>query len=103
MTMLIYNVTTQVTWDIQEAWVKWMKEEHIAKVMSAGHFTHHRLVKLLEVDDSDGPTFAIQYFCASPELYHQYVRAHAPRMRQESIDKWGDKFISFRSLMEVVD
>jgi hypothetical protein len=101
--MLIYNVTTQVAWDIQDAWVKWMKEEHIARVMSSQCFTHHRLVKLLEVDDSDGPTFAIQYFCNSPELYHQYARNHASRMRQESLDKWGDRITSFRSLMEVVD
>ncbi len=101
--MLIYNVTTQVEWDIQEAWVNWMKEEHIPRVMSAGHFTHHRMVKLLEVDDSDGPTFAVQYFCSTPEVYQLYVRTHAPQMRKVSQEKWGDKFISFRSLMEVVD
>ena len=31
--MLIYNVTFQLTWPIDEAWVKWMKEKHIPDVM----------------------------------------------------------------------
>jgi hypothetical protein len=100
--MIIYNVTTQVNWGIHEAWLKWMKEEHIDRVMASGCFTHHRIVKLLEVDDADGPTYAVQYYCHSPEQYQQYVRLHAPKLRQESLDKWGDQFISFRSLMEVV-
>jgi hypothetical protein len=101
--MIIYNVTTQVNWAIQEAWLKWMKEEHIDRVMATGCFTDHRIVKLLEVDDSDGPTFAVQYHCQSPEQYQQYVRLHAPALRQKSLAKWGDQFISFRSLMEVVN
>jgi hypothetical protein len=27
----------------------------------------------------------------------------APEMRQKGLDKWGDRFIAFRTLMKIVD
>jgi hypothetical protein len=35
-------------------------------------------------------------------LYNNYIEKFAPAMRQKSFDKWGDKFISFRSVMQVI-
>jgi hypothetical protein len=103
MTMIIYNVTTQVNWAIHEDWLPWMKAELIPRIMATGCFSNFRIVKLLEVDDSDGPTYAVQYSCDSPERFHEYVRQHAPKLRQLMAEKWGDQFHSFRSLMEVVN
>ena len=100
--MLIYNVTIKVNWSIHEAWVKWMQEKHIPEVMSKGCFTEYRFVRLLETDDTDGPTYATQYYAGSKASYHNYIELHAPALRKDSLDKWGDNFIGFRSLMEVV-
>lgn len=101
--MLIYNVTTKLNWAIHEAWVKWMKEKHIPDVMNCGCFTDAKFVHLLETDDSEGPTYAVQFHTDSLERYEQYIEHYAPAMRKDVIDSWGDNFISFRSLMEVVN
>ena len=60
-------------------------------------------MRLLEVDDSEGPTFAVQYRAESKAQYNRYIEQFAGLMRQESLDKWGDQFIAFRSLMQVVN
>jgi hypothetical protein len=100
--MLIYNVTTQITWTIHEAWVQWMKEKHIGDVMNSGCFTGYRFVRILEVDETEGPTYAVQFYALDKTQYDNYIELHANALRDDVKDKWGDQYFSFRSLMEEV-
>lgn len=101
--MIIYNVTIKVDATIAEAWLQWMLAEHLTEVMQSGCFSSYKVVQLLEVDDSEGPTYAIQYSAESKADYNRYIENHAPEMRQKSIDKWGGQFIAFRSVMQVIE
>jgi hypothetical protein len=101
--MYIYNITVQVGHAIAPGWLKWMREVHIPGVMATGMFTHHRIVKLLEVEESEGLTYAVQYFCTSLDAYRQYISQYAPALREEVNKQWGDQLISFRTLMEVIN
>ena len=100
--MIIYNVTIKVEGSIADTWLQWLLDEHIPDVMSTGCFSGHKVVRLLEVDESEGPTYAIQYSADSKADYNRYIQLHAPTMRQRSFDKWGNRFIAFRSVMQVV-
>jgi len=100
--MIIYNVTIKVDQTIAGDWLQWMLNEHIPEVMQTGCFTENKVVRLLEVDDTEGPTYAVQYFAESKALYNQYILKFAPLLRDKSYQKWGDRFIAFRSVMEVV-
>lgn len=99
--MIIYNVTIKVNHDIAEAWLRWMKEEHMPELLKTGIFTETRLCRLLEQDETEGSTFSAQYTCDSMEDYQEYVRSFAPLMRDKGFKKFGDKFIAFRSVMVV--
>lgn len=101
--MIIYNVTIKVAAPVQDAWLQWLKEEHVPDVVGTGCFTHAVITKLLEIDDSEGPTYAIQYHAESKALYNRYLDKHAGEMRQRSFDKWGNQFIAFRSVMQIVN
>ncbi len=101
--MIVYNVTIKVDESIATDWINWLKEEHIPAVINTACFTHANVMRLLEVDDEEGPTYAVQYFTDSLEQYQLYIDKHAALMRQMSFDKWGNKFIAFRSVMEVVN
>jgi len=100
--MYIYNVTTQVTWSIHEEWEKWMLQRHIPDILGTGCFIRHQMVKLLDADDTDGPTYAVQYFCHTKDDYTRFIELYATSLRAESFKQWGDNFVAFRSLMEVV-
>lgn len=101
--MIIYNVTIKLDEAIHPQWLVWLKEEHIPDVIATGCFTKATILQLLETDDSEGPTYAIQYFAESKALYNRYIEKYAGVMRQKSFEKWGDKFIAFRSVMQVVN
>lgn len=100
--MIIYNVTIKIDKSIHDAWVAWMKEEHMPDLMQTGLFTEYKLCRLLEQDDSEGPTYAAQYFCTTVEKYNEYISNYAPALREKGMQKFGDKFIAFRTVMEVV-
>lgn len=101
--MIIYNVTIKVQSNIAAAWLQWMQQTHIPEVIATGCFTHAVTLLLLEVDDEEGPTYAIQYHAESKANYNRYIDKFAGEMRQKVFDKWGNQFIAFRSLMQVVE
>lgn len=100
--MYLYNVTVKVSPHIHEAWLQWMKNEHLPAVMATGCFSTYRLLRLREVDDSEGPTYATQYWADTYDNYRQYVEGFAPELRRQVHKKWGDEVIAFRTLMEEV-
>jgi hypothetical protein len=100
--MIVYNVTVKVDHSIAEQWLTWLKEEHIPDVVNTGCFTHATILWLLEVDESDGITYAVQYHALNKDLYNRYISEFAEKMRQKGFDKWSNKFVAFRSVMMVV-
>ena len=101
--MILYNVTTKVHTQIAAPWLQWIQEEHIPEILATGCFTKATILELMEIDNEEGPTYAIQYFADSKALYNHYVEKFAGAMRQKAFDKWGDQFIAFRSVMKVVN
>lgn len=100
--MVLYNVTIKVEKDSAEEWVKWMKEEHMPELMRLGVFVDSKLFRLLDIDEEDGFTYAAQYFCKDMAAYNTYIEEHAPAMRAKGIDRFKEKFVAFRTLMESV-
>jgi len=99
---IIYNVTIKVEWKIHDSWLLWMKTEHMPEIFATGCFTHSQLTRLIETDDTDGPTYAAQYFASTRSDHTRYIELHAPVLRQKVFDRWGKQFVAFRSLMQIV-
>ncbi|MBS1758987.1 MAG: DUF4286 family protein [Bacteroidetes bacterium] len=100
--MIVYNVTVKITPEIETEWIKWQKEEHIPEVMASGFFTDYQFYRLLH-DEEDGITYIVQYFAKTMSDYDSYAEQKAPELRKKSMDKWGNRFIAFRTVMKVVD
>ncbi|MEO5683422.1 MAG: DUF4286 family protein [Chitinophagaceae bacterium] len=100
--MIVYNITTKVHSTISDAWLQWQREEHIPEIMATGLFTAFTVCRLLEQDDNEGPTYAIQFNAATAAAYEQYMHIHAPALRKKALEKWGERSISFRSVLEVI-
>ncbi len=100
--MFVYTITNKVNNSIADEWLKWQKDKHIPEIMATGFFDEFKIFHLLDQDDTDGVTYIIQYFTAEKNNYKTYLEDFAPMLRENAINKWGDKFISFRSLLELV-
>jgi len=100
---ICYNITIKINPQIEQEWITWQKEEHIPDIMSTELFNEYKFFKLLDQDESEGITYAVQYFSSSIEHYKKYIQQFAPLLRGKALAKWGDRFIAFRTVMEVVN
>ena len=100
--MIIYNVTIKVENAVADAWVNWMKTEHMADLMSTGLFVDCRLCRLLDQDETEGVTYAAQYFCEHLQQYNIYIDKFAEKMRDKGFKLFGGKFVAFRTVMEII-
>lgn len=98
---ILYNVTIKVDHSIARDWRQWMLQVHIPALIATGCFVDAKFYRLLEQDDTEGPTFSAQYFCASKEDYERYLADFAPQMRAETMQLWGKHYVAFRSVMEL--
>jgi hypothetical protein len=99
--MIIYNVTVKIEKDVHEEWLQWMQSKHIPDVLNTGYFVENRILKVL-TDDDDGFTYSIQYKAPSMEHYLNYQKTAAPALQKEHTDKYRNKFVAFRTLLEEV-
>lgn len=99
--MILYNVTVSVEGPVEKEWLKWMREEHIPNVMATKLFVDHKIFKLLNEVDG-GTTYAIQYFALDINDINTYMREHAPHLQKEHTDKYQNKALAFRTLLQQV-
>jgi hypothetical protein len=71
-------------------------------MVSTGCFTNSTLLRLLETDENDGPTYAAQYFVENRGDYDRYIKNYSEAVRKKYYEKWGDSVVAFRTLMQVV-
>ena len=100
--MIVFNITTKVHPAVNDAWLQWQLDHYIPTIMAFGLFSGYQLHRLLEQDDKEGNTFTLQFKATDLRNYEMYMQQHATQMQQKSFQQWGDKIISFRSVMEVV-
>lgn len=100
--MYIYNTTTLVDPAIMDEWVSWMKDRQIPAIMATGFFERYQFVRLLDVDESHGRTFALQLYATDRAACDHFATQAEPALQRESQQQWGEKSLSFGTLMEVV-
>jgi hypothetical protein len=102
--MIVYNVTVNVEDSIHQDWLNWMQQKHLSDVMNCGLFTSYRMLKLLSrQEDETGTTYAIQYTCKTMADYERYQSEFAPSLQADGMQKFGGKFIAFRTLLEEIN
>jgi hypothetical protein len=100
--MIIYNVTVGVDKSIEDEWLTWMQGSHIPKVMNTGMFVGYQMLKVLTHDDPGSTSYAIQYSVVSMKNLQDYLEQFAPALRKDVQDKFGDKQMAYRTVLEVV-
>ncbi len=100
--MILYNITTNITADMEQDFIDWMKSVHIPEVLDTGIFTEHKFYKLLHDSEDGSINYSIQFFTESMEKMMEYERLYAPKLRAKTRERYQDKAVSFRSLLETV-
>jgi hypothetical protein len=101
--MVLYNVTVNIESVVEEEWLHWIKSIHIPKVMATGMFVESKIFKLLHDEGDGSATYSVQFFAASVKQVNEYLETHAPALVQAHMERYRNKHVAFRTLMEQVD
>lgn len=100
--MLLFNETIGIDKEIEGEWLQWMKEKHIPDVLKTGMFVSFKIYKVLH-DQEDGTiSYSIQFFAKTIDHIQQYLEVFAPVLVEEHRQKFHNKHVAFRTLLEEV-
>lgn len=102
--MIVYRVTVTIQKEIEDSWLKYMKDEHIKDVMNTGYFSEWKLQKqILPKDSAADATYVIEYYALSFQQYQSYAEKEATRLQNEHSLKFSGKFTASRTLFEILN
>ncbi|MDX1314183.1 MAG: DUF4286 family protein [Eudoraea sp.] len=101
--MIIYNVTINIDENVQQSWLEWMRNVHIPDMLATGKFTEAKMSRVLVDEEMGGITYSVQYTALNRESLQRYYDEDAPRLRRDTQELFGDKFVAFRTELEVLD
>jgi len=100
--MILYNVTVNIEKDSETDWVIWMKETHIPDVLATGMFMENKFYKILHDSEDGSVNYSVQYFTDSMDKIKEYQKTFALKLQNDVKEKFGEKFVVFRTLLETV-
>ncbi|WP_036824931.1 DUF4286 family protein [Polaribacter sp. Hel1_85] len=99
--MYIYNVTINIDESVHLEWITWM-ETHILDVLNTGKFLSAKLTEVLVEEEMGGRTYSVQYTANTKEDLEDYYTNDADKLRSESLKKFSDKMLTFRTELKVI-
>ncbi len=99
--MYIYNVTINIDDTVHEEWLTWM-ETHILDVLNTGKFLSAKFTQVLVEEEMGGKTYSIQYTANTKEDLEDYYTEDAEDLRNETMKKFGDKMLAFRTELKLI-
>lgn len=101
--MIIFSETISLDKGIENDWLTWMKSTHIPKVLATKLFSSFKILKLLDpIVDDQMVTYNLQFSCESVAIYRTYQRKFAIELNEAQHKRYGNRFVSFKTLLEQV-
>ena len=93
--MLIYEVNVTIAPELFDAFRAYLLDQHMQEVVDAGRFISSTLFV-----EQDTHTLVVQYEVHSMADMERYLSDHAPRMRDDAIERFGSTFTASRRFLE---
>jgi hypothetical protein len=99
--MYIFNETVNIDDATHNEWITWI-ESHIAAILNTGRFTSAKFSEVLVNEEMGGKTYSIQYAAKTRADLENYYQFDAPKLQSESLKKFADKMLTFRTELKVI-
>lgn len=100
--MILYNLTIKIEPGIKEEWLNWMTTTFIPLTMESELFTDHKLCRLLDLEEMDGITFALQLFCPHKKQLDAFRSEHEQPLQHRLLQEFPNKLVFFPTAMEIL-
>ena len=97
--MIVYEVNLEVREDIAAEYRAWLAE-HVEHMLALPGFVEAEVLERLDPPPPAGTrVFVAHYRLTDEPAMQRYLNEHAPRMREEGLRRFGDKFSATRRIL----
>lgn len=100
--MYLFNETVGIDASVEQEWLAWAQAVYVPAVLNTGLFTGYKLYKVLHDSEDGSISYSVQFFSASLENVVQFLEVFAPPLVEQQRQKFNNKHIAFRTLLEEV-
>ena len=98
--MIIYEVNLTIKNEIKNYLKKWLKH-HIKEILEINGILSATWFERLEEESSGRTLWTIHYFMKNINVYKNYIKNHAPRLREEGLRVFGGDSLATRRVLKV--
>ena len=96
---IVYEVNIEVDASAHDDYRVWLRD-HIAEILALPGFTGAKVFEVLEPPPSAGRIgLCVQYALKERACLDAYLRDHAPRLRADSLARFGGRFQATRRIL----
>ena len=100
--MYIYNITTNVSYEIQKEWLTWMHETFIPAMLNTKKFNKAIMTEVQIEEEMGGVTYSTQYFTESKEMLVQFENEDQATLFREH-SKFQGQYVDFSTELKVIN
>lgn len=101
--MIVHNITTKVSWQAVDTWLRWQQEVFFVKIQATGLCKECRLFHLQDQDETEGPTYTAQLIFGNQEHYSEFLSNYFPAITKEQQTLWSALTVDFSTTMRLVN
>jgi hypothetical protein len=101
--MYLYNITYNISEEVHEEWLRWMREIHIPEVVKEAQFSGAKLIQVLIDEDMGGITYSVQYQMSDKNLLDNYIKDKSQKFNSEMNKLFLNHYVSFSTELRVID
>ncbi|MBC7921055.1 MAG: DUF4286 family protein [Ferruginibacter sp.] len=101
--MILYNVTISIENACHDEWLEWMRNRHVPDLMATGFFVKNTILRLLTEEENGNTTYAFQYYLRNLTDLEDYQNTYGTILRAEHQQRYRNRYVSFRTVLEVVE
>ena len=99
---MLYVVFVAVDNDSNDAWFRWMRDDHIPDVLATGCFGDATIVRDAESDTEHETAYRILYRAHSEAAFERYQREFGPALRDDHVARFGSVTRASRELLPIL-
>lgn len=95
--MIYYEVNVELNNEIYDEYMKWLTD-HVQSILDLDGFVEARIMRVRQQESTAKPdqrsakqTVVVVYELISDESLNNYLKNHAPMMRQSTLERFGDQ------------
>lgn len=100
--MIIYEVNLQISPEIYERYISWLKP-HVQEMLQFPGFLRAIILNELHAPDTAFKWITVQYTVESMAMLQSYLDNHAQKMREDGLARFSGKFSATRRVFEIAD